>query len=117
MNNSTTSIVILFVAIIGVGSSVFDSYAYGQNKTNTDPNLLKGSITSIQDDNPDDNTEWIAGGVDRMENLNSTSPTFNASFYMIKTDGNASHTHNVYDFVLAGEPTSNGNYTVFNGTS
>ena len=117
MNNRTTSIVILFVAIIGVGSSVFDSYAYGQNKTNTDPNLLKGSITSIQDDNPDDNTEWIVGGVYRMENLNSTSPTFNASFYMIKTDGNASHTHDVYDFVLAGEPVSNGNYTIFDGTS
>jgi hypothetical protein len=117
MNNKTTSIVILFVAIIGVGSSVFDSYAYGQNKTNTDPNVLKGSITSIQDDNPDDNTEWIVGGVYRMENLNSTSPTFNASFYMIKTDGNASHTHDVYDFVLAGEPVSNGNYTIFDGTS
>jgi hypothetical protein len=117
MNNKTTSIVILFVAIIGVGSSVFDSYANAQNETNTDPNVLKGSITSIQDDNPDDNTEWIVGGVYRMENLNSTSPTFNASFYMIKTDGNASHTHDVYDFVLAGEPVSNGNYTIFDGTS
>ena len=117
MNNKTTSIMILFVAIIGVGSSVFDSYANAQNETNTDPNVLKGSITSIQDDNPDDNTEWIVGGVYRMENLNSTSPTFNASFYMIKTDGNASHTHDVYDFVLAGEPVSNGNYTIFDGTS
>jgi hypothetical protein len=117
MNNKTTSIMILFVAIIGVGSSVFDSYANAQNETNTDPNVLKGSITSIQDDNPDDNTEWIVGGVYRMENLNSTSPTFNASFYMIKTDGNASHAHDVYDFVLAGEPVSNGNYTIFDGTS
>lgn len=117
MNNKTTSIMILFVAIIGVGCSFFDSYANAQNETNTDPNVLKGSITSIQDDNPDDNTEWILGGVYRMENLNSTSPTFNASFYMIKTDGNASHTHDVYDFVLAGEPASNGNYTIFDGTS
>lgn len=117
MNNKTTSIMILFVAIIGVGCSFFDSYANAQNETNTDPNVLKGSITSIQDDNPDDNTEWILGGVYRMENLNSTSPTFNASFYMIKTDGNASHTHDVNDFVLAGEPVSNGNYTIFDGTS
>jgi len=117
MNNTTPSIMILFVAIVGVGISLFDSYANAQNETNNDPNVLKGSITSIQDDNPDDNTEWILGGVYRMENLNSTSPTFNASFHMVQTDGNASHTHDVYDFVLAGEPVSNGNYTIFNGTS
>jgi hypothetical protein len=117
MNDTTISIMILFVAIIGVEFSLFDSYANAQNETNTDPNVLKGAITSIQDDNPDDNTEWILGGVYRMENLNSTSPIFNASFHMVQTDGNASHTHDVYDFVLAGEPASNGNYTVFNGTS
>jgi hypothetical protein len=52
-----------------------------------------------------------------MENPNSTSPTFNASFYMTKTDGNASHTPDVYDFVLAGRPISSVNFTLFNGTS
>lgn len=52
-----------------------------------------------------------------MEDLNSVSPTFNASFDMVKTDGNASHTHDVYDFVFASGPTSNGIYTVFSGTS
>lgn len=121
--SSSMSILLLFVAI--VGSGLFSIFYYNpnanaqENETNTDPNVVKGAITSIQDDNPDDNTEWIVHGVYRMENLNSsTSPTFNASFYMIKTDGNASHTHEVYNFVLAGgEPVSNGNYTVFNGTS
>jgi hypothetical protein len=124
MRSTTTSsvaILLLFVAIVGSGlfSVFYNPYAMAQeNVTNTDPNILKGAIASIQDDNPDDNTEWIAHGVYRMENLNSsTSPTFNASFYMIKTDGNASHTHDVYDFVLAGAPVSNGNNTVFNGTS
>ena len=52
-----------------------------------------------------------------MDNPNFTSPTFNASFYMTKTDGNASHTPDVYDFVLAGEPISSVNFNVFNGTS
>ncbi|HEY1249387.1 MAG TPA: hypothetical protein VGE97_10400 [Nitrososphaera sp.] len=52
-----------------------------------------------------------------MENLSSPSPTFNASFYMIKTDGNASHKHEVYDFVLTGAPISNGNNTMLNGTA
>jgi hypothetical protein len=55
--------------------------------------------------------------VEYIEDLNSISPTFNASFDMVKTDGNASYTHDVYDFVLAGEPTSNGNYIVFSGIS
>jgi hypothetical protein len=36
---------------------------------------------------------------------------------MTKTDGNASHTPDVYDFVLAGEPISSVNFNVFNGTS
>ena len=111
---------ILLVAVIGSsGFSIFYNplYANALNKTNTDPNVLKGSITSIQDDNPNDNTDWILGGVYRMENFNSTSPTFNASFYMVKTDGTATHTHDVYDFVISGEPTSSGNSTIFNGTS
>jgi hypothetical protein len=125
MNRATASLtMIVFVALMaGYGFSLHNPYASAQENetattaTNTDPNVLKGSITSLQDDNPDDNTEWIAGGVYRMENLNSASPTFNASFYMVRTDGNASHTHDVYDFVIEGEPMSNGNHTVFNGTS
>lgn len=111
---------ILLVAVIGSGGfTIFYNplYANALNKTNTDPNVLKGSITSIQDDIPNDNTDWILGGVYRMENINSTSPTFNASFYMVKTDGTATHTHDVYDFVISGEPASSGNSTIFNGTS
>jgi hypothetical protein len=124
MKSSTTTsvtILLLFVAIVGNGLfSIFSYNPYAnaqENKTNTDPNILKGAIASIQDDNPDDNTEWIAHGLYRMENLSSPSPTFNASFYMIKTDGNASHKHEVIDFVLTGAPISNGNNTIFNGTS
>jgi hypothetical protein len=121
MNCTTTSLsVIAFVAFIGSGFLTYSPYASAQESetsTNTDPNVLKGGITSIQDDNPDDNTEWIAGGAYRMENLNSTSPTFNASFHMVRTDGNASHTHDISDFVLIGEPVSRGNHTIFNGTS
>jgi hypothetical protein len=81
---SSVTILLLFVAVVGSGLfSVFyyNPYANAQeNETNTDPNILKGAIASIQDDNPDDNTEWIAHGVYRMENVNSSSPTFNASF-------------------------------------
>ena len=35
-----------------------------------------------------------------MENLSSGAPTFNTSFYMVKTDGNSSHSHEIYDSFL-----------------
>jgi hypothetical protein len=53
-----------------------------------------------------------------MENV-KTSPTFNSTFYMIKTDGTSKHTHSIYDFKLNADPiinTSN-NSTLLNGTS
>src|SRR3712207_3139491 len=106
MNRITGSLsLIAFVAFMGSGLLICSPNANAQeNETNTDQNVIKGAITSIQDDNPDDNSEWIAGGAYRMEDLNSTSPTFNASFYMLRTDGNASHTHDIYDLVIVGEP-------------
>jgi hypothetical protein len=47
----------------------------------------------------------------------ASSPAFNASFYMVKTDGTALHTHEIYDLQFAGQPSKSGNSTVFNGTS
>ena len=58
---SSVTVLLLFVAIVGSGLfSLFfyNPYANAQeNKTNTDPNILKGAIASIQDDNPEDNTQ------------------------------------------------------------
>jgi len=59
------------------------------------------------------------GGVYRMENLSSTSPSFNASFYMVKTDGSSSHSHDIYDLLL-NTPVINdttSNLTHLNGTA
>ena len=53
-----------------------------------------------------------------MENV-KTSPTFNSTFYMIKTDGTSKHTHSIYDFKVNADPivdTSN-NSTILNGTA
>ncbi len=36
---------------------------------------------------------------------------------MIKTDGTAAHTHDIYDYVATGEPNTNGNSTSFSGTA
>jgi hypothetical protein len=52
-----------------------------------------------------------------MDNMNTTSPAFNATFYMIKIDGTTSHQHAISDFKLNGTPTTSSNSTTFNGTS
>ena len=52
-----------------------------------------------------------------MDKMNTTSPVFNATFYMIKTDGTAAHQHSISDFKLNGTPTITSNSTIFNGTS
>lgn len=71
-----------------------------QNITGSSTDVIKGGITSLQNDPLDNTTTWIVGGVYRMENLSSGAPTFNASFYMVKTDGNSSHSHEIYDSFL-----------------
>ena len=81
--------------------------------------MIKGGITSLQNDPSDNATTWILGGVYRMENLSSEAPTFNASFYMVKTDGNSSHSHDIYDLVLNTPIIDNttSNSTHLNGTT
>ena len=81
--------------------STVDTIASNQTQnTGSSIDLIKGGITSLQNDPSDNTTTWILGGVYRMENLSSEAPTFNASFYMVKTDGNSSHSHDIYDLVL-----------------
>ena len=91
-----------------------------QSSTNVaSSNSLKGALTSIQNDAADNNTRWKVSGVFRIDNMNNTSTptTFNASYYMMKTDGTAPHKHDIYDLQLTGQPSTNGNSTTFNGTS
>jgi hypothetical protein len=93
--------------------------AYSINPTNPTNDVIKGSISSISNDPTNSSTQWISTGVYKMENVRTTSPTFNSTFYMIKTDGTAKHTHSIYDFKLNADPivnTSN-NSTILNGTS
>ena len=97
---------------------------YAQNSTtsssSSSPILSKGTvlgaITSIQNDMTG-KTNWIAGGAYKMSNINSANPSFNGTFYMIKTDGTASHKHTISDFKISGTPIVANNSTTFNGTS
>ena len=90
-----------------------------QNITDSTMDVIKGGITSLQNDPLDNSTTWIVGGVYRIENLSSESPTFNGSFYMTKTDGNSSHSHEIYDLSLNTPPTDSNmsNVTHLNGTT
>ena len=96
--------------------------AYAQNSTSasSSPILSKstvmGGITSIQND-VTGKTNWIIGGAYRMSNTNTANPVFNATFYMIKTDGTAPHKHIISDFKMSGKPVVANNSTTFNGTS
>ena len=100
--------------------STVDTIASNQTQnTGSSNNLIKGGITSLQNDPSDNTTTWILGGVYRMENLSSEAPTFNASFYMVKTDGNSSHSHDIYDLALITPIIDNttSNSTHINGTT
>ncbi len=91
--------------------------SYAQQPTNLSKTSIKGALTSIQNDASTLKPTWIVSGVFRMDKMNTTSPVFDATFYMIKTDGTTSHQHTISDFKLNGTPTTSSNSTIFNGTS
>ena len=116
-SSALVSIVIVSSLIMILGSTLIQN-VYSINPTNPTNKITKGSISSISNDPSNSSTEWIITGVYKMENVEK-SPTFNSTFYMIKTDGTNKHTHSIYDFKINGDPilnTSN-NFTLLNGTS
>ena len=76
----------------------------------------KGGLVGIQN-NQNGSPTWIVHGVYRMDKMNSTSPMFNATFYMMKLNGSAAHTHTISNFKLIASPITNNNSTTFNGTA
>jgi hypothetical protein len=113
------SLVLVTGLVIGIGLPL-QVIAQSTTTNTASSNSLKGALTSIQNDPADESTSWIVSGVFRMDNMSGTapssSPTFNSSFYMVKTDGTALHKHDIYNLQLTGQPSS-GNSTIFNGTS
>ena len=101
----------VLISGLSIGATAIATNAQGSTNT-TSGNSLKGSLTSIQTD--DNNTSWIVSGAFRIDNINgttisaTTSPTFNATFYM---------KHDIYDLQLTGQPSTKDNSTIFNGTS
>jgi hypothetical protein len=75
-----------------------------------------GTIASIQN-GKDGKPAWVTSGIWDFANMDSNSPTFNATFKMFMLDGSAAHTHTIRDFKMTGNPSINGNTTTFNGTA
>jgi len=109
-------VVVTSITMIFVVNPIHNAYSI--NPTNPNDDVIKGSISSISSDPSNPSTQWIITGVYKMENV-KTTPTFNSTFYMIKTDGTSEHVHSISDFKLSGDPiiNSNNNSTVLNGTS
>ncbi|WP_148686268.1 hypothetical protein [Candidatus Nitrosocosmicus hydrocola] len=121
MNYSLQIAIILTAATLGLVANTLTLNVYAQNQNTSDSaaaeNEITGGITSLQFDPIDKNTTWIVGGIYKLDNSSASSPTFNATFYMMKTDGSASHSHDIYDFVLKGQPITSDNSTTFSGAS
>jgi hypothetical protein len=106
----------LFIVVLNVAPIL----AYAQNSSSpaSSPILSKnsqsGSLTSLQNDATTGKTNWIIGGVYKMNNINTANPMFNATFYMMKIDGSAPHKHTVSDFKISGKPVVANNSTTFN---
>jgi hypothetical protein len=120
---SAAGLVIAVAGLFMVVLNVVPILAYAQNSSSpaSSPILSKnsqsGSLTSLQNDATTGKTNWIIGGVYKMNNINTANPMLNATFYMMKTDGTAPHKHTVSDFKISGKPAVANNSTTFNGTS
>src|SRR5919199_4498624 len=94
-----------------VGNSIIMQMASAQK-----PDNLFGTIASIQN-GKDGKPAWVTSGVWDFKNMNSNSPTFNATFNMFMLNGSAAHKHTITDFKTNGNPTKNNNATTYNGTA
>jgi hypothetical protein len=99
------------IALTLMSSATLLQEAYASPK-----NSVKGSLTSLQNDESGKPT-WIVSGVFRIDNMNSSSPVFNATFHMMKKDGTSPHTHTISNFKITRSPLISGNSTTINGTS
>jgi hypothetical protein len=75
-----------------------------------------GTIASIQN-GENGKPSWIVAGAWDFKNINSSSPTFNATFNMVMLNGSAPHKHTITDFKISGSPTKQNKAIIYNGTA
>jgi hypothetical protein len=105
-------LVLIGAMIISVGALCIPLSMAAAQKSDTE----MGTIASIQN-GKDGKPEWVTSGLWDFKNMNSNSPTFNATFNMFMLNGSAAHKHTITDFKINGNPTKNNNATTYNGTA
>ena len=75
-----------------------------------------GTIASLQN-GKDGKPAWIVSGAWDLKNINSSSPTFNATFNMVMLNGIAPHKHTITDFKMTGSPTKKNTASMYNGNA
>lgn len=105
-------IVVIGAMILSVGALSIPLSMANAQKSDTE----MGTIASIQN-GKDGKPAWVTSGAWDFKNMNSNSPTFNATFNMFMLNGSAAHKHTITDFKINGNPTKNNNATTYNGTA
>ncbi|MFZ0894239.1 MAG: hypothetical protein WAZ77_07030 [Candidatus Nitrosopolaris sp.] len=111
MAQPLTLIVVAVVVAMMTSSSVVSMVSAQQS-----PGSKSGTIASLQN-GKDGKPAWIVSGAWDFKNVNSTSPTFNATLNMVMLNGSAPHKHSITDFKMTGSPTKKNIANTYNGTA
>ena len=118
MTESLIIIVVAAVVMTMISSSII-SMTHAQqaqisgSKSGTIASLQYGRVSYKYPDR----VLWILSGVWEFKNINSSSPTFNATLNMVMFNGTSSHMHAITNFKITGSPTKKGITTTYNGTA
>ena len=75
--------------------AVVASLVIGSSIASATPLSSQSGIISSTQNGSDGKPEWKVSGTWKFTNLSSNSPTFNASFDMMKLDGSSKHQHTI----------------------
>ncbi len=105
---SLAAILLATVSIVSTIGSPQNSFAQSDSKT--------GTFNHTQTDESG-NPDWINTGNWSLTGIGSSSPAFEAVIDMVKPNGSAAHEHEVNNLSVSGQPTTQNNSTVIDGTT
>src|SRR5205085_715914 len=107
----------LMIIVIAAVAAMMTSFSVASMvSAQQQPASKFGTIASLQN-GKDGKPAWIVSGAWDFKNVNSTSPTFNATFNMVMWNGSAPHKHTITDFKISGSPAKKNMASAYNGTA